>query len=97
MRRIVTALAVVLLAGATITATTSAGGNGAEKTPLLHTTAYTCSTGAFPAPESDSFAVLNSRNGKLMAEVVLRHALPNATYTVWVIQTPSGADCGAPD
>jgi hypothetical protein len=97
MKRIATALALVLVAAAVTAGTTAAGGNGAQKTILRHTTTYTCGGGAVPAPASDSFAVLNARNGKLMAEVVLRHAIPNATYTVWVIQTPSGADCATPN
>jgi hypothetical protein len=97
MKRITTALALVLLVGAITAGTTSAGGSGAQKTPLLNTTNYTCGGGALPAPESDSFAVLNARNGKLMGEVVLRNAIPNATYRVWVIQTPSGADCPTQD
>ncbi len=97
MKRITMALALMLAAAAVTAGATSAGGNGAEKTVLRQTTTYTCGGGAAPAPASDSFAVLNARNGRLMAEVVLRHAIPNATYTVWVIQTPTGADCAASD
>lgn len=97
MKRITMALALMVALAAITAGVTSAGGNGAEKTVLRHTTSYTCGGGANPAPASNSFAVLNARNGKLMAQVVLRHAIPNATYTVWVIQTPTGADCGTPN
>jgi hypothetical protein len=33
----------------------------------------------------------------LIAEVALKNALPNTTYNVRLIQTPSGADCGVFD
>lgn len=98
MMRRTAILAAFVLMGAAITAgTTSAGGNGAQKTVLRHTTSYTCGGGANPAPDSDSFAVLNAHGNTLSSEVVLRNAIPNATYSVWVIQTPSGADCGTVD
>jgi len=97
MKRITTVLALLLAAAAVTAGTTPAGGNGAEKTVLRQTTSYTCGGGANPAPASNSFAILNARHGKLMAQVVLRHAIPNATYRVWIIQTPTGADCGTQD
>ena len=97
MKRITTALALTLVVAAVTAGVTSAGGNGAEKTVLRHTLSYTCGGGANPAPASNSFAILNARNGKLMGQLVLRHAMPNATYTVWVIQTPTGADCNQPN
>jgi hypothetical protein len=97
MKRVASVLVLLLVGSAVMAGTTSAGGNGSEKTVLRNTTSYSCGGGANPAPDSDSFAVLNERNGTLSAEVVLRNARPNATYTVWVIQTPSGADCGSPD
>jgi hypothetical protein len=97
MKRTIRLFGLVLLATALSAGTTFAGGNGAQKTTLLNTTSYSCGSGANPAPESASFAVLNAHDNTLSAEVVLRKALPNATYTVWVIQTPSGADCGTPN
>jgi hypothetical protein len=97
MKRITIAVALVLTAAAVTAGMSSAGGNGAEKTVLRHTFSYTCGGGANPAPASNSFAILNARNGKLMGQLVLRHVIPNATYTVWVIQTPTGADCAQPN
>lgn len=74
-----------------------AGGNGAQKVPLTTSLNYTCGGGAIGGAETKSFAVLNQHNGLLSAEIQIKDGTPNATYTVWVIQTPSGSDCGEPN
>ncbi len=65
---------------------------GAQKAPLFGpfspSQPVSCSTGAEPTPKTFGFAVLNTPGDEttLSGEVALKHATPNATYNVVVVQ-----------
>ncbi len=68
-------------------------GHGARKVGFFQDPAWTCATGAQPIAHAPrfGFAILNTTgHGKLNVNVVLKGALPNATYDVWVNQDPGG-------
>jgi hypothetical protein len=47
--------------------------------------------------ESDAFAIINFHGDDVSATVSIKDGLPNATYTVSLVQTPSGSNCGVQD
>ena len=98
-RKLVTLLACLVGVAALAVPSAFAGGSGAQKINLMASTTYTCGGGTVPGsgPLLDSFAVLNQHGDTLSAEISIKKGIPNATYTIWVIQTPSGSDCGSPD
>jgi len=66
-------------------------GHGARKVGFFDNPAYTCATGAQPVAGAGTFgfAIVNTTGKhKLIVNVVLKGALPNATYDVWVNQDP---------
>jgi hypothetical protein len=68
-----------------------AKGHGARKVAFYSSPAYTCPTGAQPVAHSATFgfAILNTTgHNRLNVNVVLKGALKNATYDVWVNQDP---------
>ena len=78
-----------------------AKGHGARKVAFFLDpgTAYTCATGAQPVAHAATFgfAILNTTgHNRLNVNVVLKGALPNATYDVWVNQDPGGCPLSAP-
>jgi hypothetical protein len=77
----------------------SAGGpSGAGKSPIYDSgfAGWTCPTGAVTTTVGTfGFVVLNTDDsGDLIAQVVLQHVRPNATYFVFVNQFPG--DCPTP-
>jgi hypothetical protein len=77
------------------TSSALAGGSGAQKVPFVHDQSGLCQEGLPPGTPGtgNGFAVLNEDAGNVAVQVALKHALPNTTYSVRLIQTPSGADC----
>ncbi len=81
-------------------------GHGARKVGFFLDPAYTCPTGAQPVSGAPTFgfAILNTTGhgkhkagqGMLNVHVVLKGALPNATYDIWVNQDPGGPPNGCP-
>lgn len=74
-------------------------GHGARKVGFFNDPAYTCATGAAPAAGAGTFgfAILNTTGKKMLnVHVVLKGALPNATYDVWVNQDPGACPLAAP-
>jgi hypothetical protein len=74
-------------------------GHGARKVGFFDNPAYSCATGATPAAGASTFgfAILNTTGKKMLnVNVVLKGALPNATYDVWVNQDPGACPLGAP-
>ena len=81
---VVAALSVVGLAQA----------GGATKVDLLKNSFGNCSTGANGGTPTGGFAIIHSNGaGDVIAEVSLKGALPNHTYTLNLVQTPSGESC----
>ncbi len=77
----------------------SLNGRAAQRVPLTRTN-IDCFGNVIGTPMTVpfGFAIINkTRSGKLIAEVSLKHARPNTTYNVRLIQTPSGSDCGVVD
>ena len=62
---------------------------------LSHQVDELCSGGQIGPlpPETNGFAVIVRVDGNVVAEVSLKGGLPNTTYNVRLIQTPSGSDC----
>jgi hypothetical protein len=74
-------------------------GHGARKVGFFQDPAWTCATGAQPAAHAGTFgfAILNTTgHHKLNVNVVLRGALANATYDVWLNQDPGGCPLATP-
>lgn len=72
--------------------------HGARKVAFLLDPAYTCPTGAQPVEHAATFgfAILNTTgHHRLNVNVVLKGALPNATYDVWVNQDPGACPLAA--
>jgi len=92
-KRLLIALACALGAMAIAIPTALAG--GAQKVPLSHQVDEFCTGGQIGPlpPETNGFAVIHQVDGNVMAEVSLKGGLPNTTYNVRLIQTPSGSDC----
>lgn len=69
-------------------------GNGAS-TPLVHFKNPFCNGRPFvPGTTVNGVVTIKETgNHQLIAEVTLKNALPNTTYNVRLIQTPSGSDC----
>jgi hypothetical protein len=82
------------------TASALAEDSGAQKVPFVHDAdVANCGTGLplGTLGTGNGFAVIHEHGGNLATEVALKHALPNTTYAVFLVQTPSGADCLARD
>lgn len=74
-------------------------GHGARKVGFFQDPAWTCPTGAQPVANAPTFgfAILNTTgNHKLNVNVVLKGALANASYDVWVNQDLGGCPLAAP-
>src|SRR5690348_7038963 len=75
-----------------------AAATAAQKTPLTQTN-RDCDGTVIPPESSQSFGfavVTNPAAGKLVAAVALKHAAPNTTYNIRLIQILSGdSDCGS--
>lgn len=74
-------------------------GHGARKVGFFDNPAYTCATGALPVAGAKTFgfAILNTTGKRMLnVNVVLKGALANATYDVWVNQDPGACPLGAP-
>jgi len=72
---------------------------GARKVAFFSGPAYTCPAGAQPVANAATFgfAILNTTgHNRLNVNVVLKGALKNATYDVWVNQDPGNCPLGAP-
>jgi hypothetical protein len=99
MRRITSRTAVAF--GALLFAVALAGpasAAGATKVPLLKEAFGSCSTGAAGGAPTGGFAIIHSTGSNaLTAEVSLKGATPNTTYTLALVQTPSGTDCFDPE
>jgi hypothetical protein len=68
--------------------------NGATKVNLLADSSGSCGSGATTGtPGYGSAIIKRDGNGTLSAEVHLTNATPNHTYTLEIVQTPSGAGC----
>jgi len=92
--RVVTACAVASILS--LSANTGARANGATKVKLLADADGSCFTGATSGIPTGGFAIIHTNgNGTLIAEVSLKGATPNHTYTLDLVQTPSGTGCVA--
>lgn len=75
----------------------AAGADGAQKVPLGHPFyiipfAPHCSVGPAQPSGTNSFAIFHQNGaGTVSAEVALKHATPNATYTAMLGEGPLGA------
>jgi len=82
---------------ASIARAASPNGNGAQKVPLTTTNRNCDGTVATPAGigGGTGFAIINkATSGKLISNVVLENAVPNATYSIRLIQIlPNNVDC----
>jgi hypothetical protein len=68
--------------------------NGASKTPLLADSGGSCYSGASGGLTGYGFAIIKTNgNGTISAQVVLQNATPNQTYSLEIVQTPSGSGC----
>jgi hypothetical protein len=68
----------------------------AGKETLLRNPAGSCNIGATSGTDSDAFAVINANgSGDVAATVSIKDGAPNATYSVSLVQTPSGENCFA--
>jgi hypothetical protein len=73
-------------------------GHGARKGAFFLNPSWSCPTGAQPIADAATygFAVLNTTGHHMLnVNVVLKGALPNATYDVWVNQDPGLLSAGA--
>jgi hypothetical protein len=73
-------------------------GHGARKVGFYDNPAFTCATGAQPVAGATTFgfAILNTTGKRaLIVNVVLKGALANATYDVWVNQDPGACPLAA--
>jgi hypothetical protein len=95
--RVFAMLAAVVTMAVAVTAS-AAGPGGAGKSPIYDSGffGWTCATGAVTTDvPTFGFVVLNTNaGGDLIAEVVLQGARPDATYYVFVNQSPG--DCPTP-
>jgi hypothetical protein len=74
-------------------------GHGARKVGFFDNPAWTCATGAQPVTGAPTFgfAILNTTGKRMLnVNVVLKGALPNATYDVWVSQDPGACSPTTP-
>ena len=70
-----------------------ASSNAAQKEHFLHpTSAVSCQPGTAGTP-TDSFAIIKNANNTVSAQVALKNAVPNVTYAVFLVQTPTGSGC----
>ena len=77
-----------------LSAAAIAQANGATKVNLLKDAFGNCGTGANGGTPTDGFAIIHSDGaGNVIAEVSLKGAQPNHTYTLDLVQTPSGESC----
>lgn len=92
MRKLVGACVV----GATVVLSVAAiaQADGATKANLLKNASGSCSTGATSGTPTGGFAIIHSDGaGNVIAEVSLKGAEANHTYTLDLVQTPSGESC----
>lgn len=74
-------------------------GHGARKVGFFDNPTWTCATGAQPVAGAKTFgfAILNTTGNRMLkVNVVLKGALPNATYDVWLSQDPGACSPGTP-
>jgi len=72
-----------------------ASGNGAQQEPFYKSNSL-CTGPIFDTSgPTFGFAMIKEKTAQntITTEVSLKHVAPNSTYTVRLIQTPSGADC----
>jgi hypothetical protein len=67
-------------------------GSPGVRVQLQQTQAVNCDTGGSPAPATESYFILSWNDRTVAAKVELRHAQPEATYDVYLAQTPLTAD-----
>lgn len=92
--RLLLPAAVILSVGMSSAVPAFAGGTGAQKAPLVHNDEAQCTGGLFFAPRGNhGFVVIDAHHGVVRAKVSLKHATPNTTYGIELIQTPSGQGC----
>jgi hypothetical protein len=85
----IAALSVLLLGfGAT-----TAHAAGASKSVVFDNTSGNCTIGLTAGTPTESFAVINTHNGSVSAEVSLKGLAPNTTYQLDLVQVPSGESC----
>lgn len=93
-KRLVSGMATLVVAGVLVVPALAASPNAAQKEPLIRS-AGSC-LGHTGTPTS-SFAVIKQNgNGTISAAISLANAIPNATYTVELIQLPSVSGCNVP-
>jgi len=72
----------------------TANAQGAGKVTLLSSPSGSCNIGATAGSDTNAFAVINFNNaGKVGATVSIKDGAANATYSVSLVQIPSGEDC----
>src|SRR5579863_2807619 len=85
-------VAVTALIG--LTAGPAFADNGATKVQLLADSSGNCGSGASGGTSGYGFAIIKTDgNGTISAQVVLQNATPNQTYSLEIVQTPSGSGC----
>jgi|GEM_PF-6198506 len=96
-KRLLAGVAALVVAGAVAVPALAASPNAAQPVPFRRNAFGSCITGALGGSPSTSFAVIKQNpNGTISAVLNLTGALPSATYTVEIAQTPSGAGCNVP-
>ena len=73
-------------------------GSGAGKAFLYNSNAFTCEAGATDMRDGPyGFVIMNTNaSGKLIVQVALKGATPNATYDIWVNQWPGACPLSSP-
>ena len=95
MRKLVLGGLAALLAVGALSSSALAGDD--HKVPFLRDQVSTCFTGATAGTPTASVAEIAENAGIITTKVKLKNAVPNTTYAVFVVQTPSGAGCNDVD
>jgi len=95
MRKLILGGLAALLAVGILSTAALAG--DVHKVPFLRDQVSSCTTGAIAGTPTPSVAEIQENDGVITTKVKLKAAVPNTTYSVFVVQTPSGADCNVVD
>ena len=89
MKRIIPVVAI----GAMLALFPSSVGATASKKVIFKNTSGRCDSGPTSGTSTPSFAVIDFHNGNIGAAIRLQDQVPNTTYQIDLVQTPSGESC----
>jgi hypothetical protein len=88
-KRLVIGVATVMATAATAVPALADSSNAAQKEPFFSIPSGNCTIGATGGGATESFAnIKQNGDGTVSAEVKLKNAEPNTTYSVSLVQTP---------